>query len=110
MRLPLEVHRIRRTNVLVINIRDAPKDWSTNPAYVYIGRSNKYGNPIKADRACPVCDARHNFPSETLACYEVWLLRKLRKEPNFLKPLVGKILVCFCKPKPCHGNVIIKYL
>ena len=99
----------------VINISKAPKDWLSDSTYAYIGRAGnglpgKYGNPIRADRACPICDMHHDYPGATLACYEVWLVRKLQKDPDFLKPLQGKILVCFCKPKPCHGNIIAKYV
>ena len=100
---------------MLLNISKAPKNWLEDSRYAYIGRAGnglpgKYGNPIRVGKACPVCDARHDFPGETLACYEIWLARKLRRDPDFLKPLQGKILVCFCKPKPCHGDIILKFL
>lgn len=99
----------------VINISKAPKDWVSDSRYVYIGRAGhglpgKYGNPIKVGRACCICDELHEQPGDTLVCYEKWLIQKLQLDPDFLKPLIGKILVCFCKPRPCHGDIICKFL
>lgn len=61
---------------------------------VYIGRGSPYGNPyvigIDGTRA-EVCD---RFEREIL--------------PNLdIEPLRDKDLVCFCKPKRCHGDSIM---
>ena len=31
-------------------------------------------------------------------------------DPYWLKPLVGKDLVCWCAPKPCHADVILELI
>ena len=104
----------------VINIKVAPVGWRDNPNYVYIGRNDhrspgKWGNPIPLymDAKCPYCSERHTKPGETLPCYEIYLADRIKKDAAFRADFIklrGKVLVCFCKPKPCHGDVIIKLL
>lgn len=80
----------------VYNKRDnnAPKD------AVYIGRGSPWGNPFKIgadgnrDEVCDKFEAYLNSHPE--------LKRRVQEE------LVGKNLVCFCKPARCHGDAILK--
>lgn len=106
----------------VINIRNAPAGWETNPQYVYIGRggrghSGMYGNPHPVGTRCLVCSppiqGKNIQPvihsrEETLSLYEAWLREEI-KNPTYashVKALYGKTLVCFCKPNPCHGDIL----
>jgi hypothetical protein len=64
---------------------------------VYIGRPSKWGNPfeigIDGDRAT------------VIEKYREYILNK----PELLKclpELKNKVLGCWCKPKPCHGDVL----
>lgn len=73
---------------------------------IYIGRPSKYGNPfileVDGDRD-EICD-KHLADLRTMNPKEL---------SKFLKPLVGKKLGCFCKPKRCHGDnflILIKEL
>ena len=92
----------------VINIKYAPKGWIDNRDYVYIGRSGHgldgyFGNPIQ----------RSGGVGSTLKKYEQFLRDTLSHDPDYrgrVKDLYGKTLVCFCKPKPCHGDILIKYV
>ena len=103
---------------MVININSAPQGWQEDSEYVYIGRAGKrfagyFGNPIDANSRwdCLVCGERHTNGGDTLVCYETWLREKIENDfvyKNKVKELNGKILVCFCAPKPCHGNVLEK--
>jgi len=100
---------------MVVNIRCAPRGWERNARYAYIGRAGRgmgghWGNPVAKDRLCGECGETHHSGGSTLGCYERWLQRRLAQEPTYLEPLRGKILVCFCKPGPCHGDVIERYL
>jgi hypothetical protein len=64
---------------------------------VYIGRGSPWGNPFVIGQDGTrdgVCD---RFEREVLPTLD-------------LKPLIGKDLVCFCAPKRCHGDSIIKAL
>lgn len=77
---------------------------------VYIGRaghgqSGYYGNPIKRNY-----DER---PGSTLARYKKYFDARLQTDPLFkerIKALKGLKLGCFCKPNPCHGDIIAAYV
>ena len=82
------------------------------------GESGYFGNPIKLNKACGYCGEKHTHPSDTPGCYEEYLKERLEPhsgkenlefQKEFLK-LKGKRLACFCKPKPCHTDIMIKYL
>ena len=93
----------------VIHINWAPKEWSDNPNYVYIGRaghgmSGYFGNPVKVEGG---------KRGSTLKLYRKYLEHRLMTDDEFcerVKELKGKTLVCFCKPKPCHGDILIEYI
>ena len=86
------------------------------PADVYIGRAGKgrdgyWGNPIAIGRPCPVCGVIHRENGSTLNCFRRWLWTKMKTDASFtsrLRELHDKDLVCFCKPNPCHGDVLLE--
>lgn len=62
---------------------------------VYIGRGSPWGNPFKIGvdgTRKEVCD---RFEKEILPSLDI-------------RSLIGKDLVCFCKPLRCHGDSILK--
>lgn len=67
---------------------------------VYIGRGSTWGNPYvigqDGDRS-EVCDKYIAYVSSNQN-----LIAKVKRE------LAGKDLVCFCKPKQCHGDYLLK--
>ena len=86
-------------------------DWNSDPNHVYIGRNmshhvagalgSKWGNPFKAKKK------NKNSLKRCLKRYE----DHIRKNPNLFNAVVeleGKELGCWCKPSPCHGDVLIK--
>jgi hypothetical protein len=66
---------------------------------VYIGRGSKWGNTfrigIDADRAA------------VIARYECWL-RNQHHLLWALDELRGHDLLCFCAPKACHGDLLLR--
>lgn len=72
---------------------------------VYIGRPGLFGNPYEmseeADRKRVIDEFRKYF-AERIKTDE-----EFRKAVEALR---GKVLGCYCKPKPCHGDVIAQYL
>jgi len=49
----------------------------------------------------------------SIELYRQWFERKLREDAEFaerVEELRGKKLGCWCKPKACHGDVILEYL
>lgn len=100
----------------VVNIYKIPKDWKKDPIYVYIGRPGKgeegyFGNPIEIGKECPLCKEIHAESGDTLACCEIHLRKRVAEDVKFrvrVRGLTGHKLVCFCKPKPCHGDLLAK--
>lgn len=104
-----------KDKILVVNKH---KHQST-PNDVYIGRGSILGNPftgsknIKQTKALYQCSSRE----EAVEKYREYLLEKIKNKDkaicNELNRLYKKIkdgetiyLVCFCKPKKCHGDVV----
>jgi hypothetical protein len=71
---------------------------------VYIGRGSSFGNPFKV--------GKDGTRKEVIEKYREWFYKKLRNErfSREVNKLRGKRLGCFCKPEPCHGDVIVEYL
>ncbi len=72
---------------------------------VNIGRPGLFGNPFpiwkfKSRKDCIVAFKKYFYD-------RIKHDRKFKKEVLALK---GKVLGCWCKPKACHGDVIIEYL
>jgi len=69
---------------------------------VYIGRpSSKWKNPYLI--------GKDGSRKEVIEKYRKYLLSN-KKLLNDLHELEGKILGCWCKPKPCHGDVLVKFV
>jgi hypothetical protein len=94
----------------VIHIKDAPTGWKTNPEYVYIGRWNVklelpasiFHNPFYMtgeDERQEACDSFDKHFNE----------REELKE-QAIADLADKTLVCFCKPKRCHGDTLVNFV
>jgi hypothetical protein len=83
---------------------------------VYIGRAGRggkgfFGNPILRNKKCRLCNELHVEQGSTLSCYKRYLDRRLEVDEEFrecVKQLKGKVLGCFCPPKPCHGDILIR--
>lgn len=74
------------------------------PYDVYIGRGSLWGNPFPIDES--VGDTRE----VVIEKYRQHLFQQVKRGevsiPQLLE-LDGKTLGCFCKPKACHGDVIV---
>lgn len=76
----------------VVNLNQEPYD-------VYIGRPSKWGNPYVI--------GKDGTRSEVIAKYREYVMNN----PELMESLVelrGKILGCYCKPKACHGDVLVE--
>lgn len=75
--------------------------WRTDDRFVFIGRGSKWGNPFVITKDCDRAAA--------IRSYEEWITagdgRHLLSD---LPELVGKVLVCYCKPAACHGDVLAR--
>jgi len=70
------------------------------PDAVYIGRGSIYGNPFVIDK--------HGDRDEVCEAYESMLFSNQELLAKVRKNLRGKDLVCFCSPKRCHGDTLLR--
>ena len=66
---------------------------------VYIGRPGIWGNPFNI--------GRESTREDVIELYRNWI----KTQPhliNRLPELKGKILGCWCKPRACHGDVLLE--
>ena len=64
---------------------------------VYIGRGSMWGNPFVIGKHGTRDDVCDRFEAEILPTLDI-------------EPLRGKHLICFCAPKRCHGDAILRAL
>jgi len=68
---------------------------------VYIGRGGPWGNPFII--------GKDGSRAEVIAKYRACLWHHINDDKAFMREVAalhGKDLVCFCKPAPCHGDVL----
>ncbi len=80
------------SNLRVVNVRKEPCD-------IYIGRGSIWGNPYHI--------GKDGTREEVIEKYRNYILSN-----NFLmsrlSDLRGKKLGCYCKPKLCHGDILVQ--
>jgi hypothetical protein len=67
--------------------------------HVYIGRPSKWGNRFVV--------GRDGARGECIELYERWLLEN-EALMAALAQLRGKVLGCWCAPRTCHGDVLVR--
>lgn len=90
---------------------------SGKPYDVYIGRpvrgikGSDWQNPYKEDKSSEVRDGTRE---EVIEKFERDLRNGGPRTPpgliDRLPELKGKVLGCWCAPKPCHGEVLLRML
>lgn len=73
-----------------------------------IGRPSIWGNPY-SHKEGTLAIYKTNSREESINKYREYLLNN-EELMNKLPELEGKVLGCWCKPKPCHGDIIIELL
>jgi hypothetical protein len=70
------------------------------PEAMFVDRRTQWGNPYEmfseADRD-KVCNQ-----------FEAYATDRLQREPDWLEPLRGKDLICWCAPKRCHASTLAR--
>ena len=98
--------------IKVVNVKD-------NLEGQYIGRAKKglyHGSPLGS----PFVIGRDGTRAQCIAKYRVWLWREIKKKGpvyyelqrllQLLNETGSLTLVCWCKPYPCHGDIITSCL
>lgn len=97
--------------------RQRKAGWRKPANSVYVGRPGKWGNPYTVG-------SRHKFrdvdggeefegtivdDKGAVSFFRKYAVERSQREPDWLKPLVGKNLLCWCKPGAlCHADVLIE--
>ena len=88
---------------MVVNLRTEDFDR-------YIGRKGRGWNGYFGN---PVCRRKTDTRGATLDSFRAYFYKRLETDDEFrrlVNELKGLRLGCFCKPNPCHGDVIAEYL
>jgi hypothetical protein len=77
---------------------------------IYIGRPSEWGNPFThiKDRQTQAKFLTKNR-EEAISKYREWIIQQPHLMEK-LESLRGKVLGCWCKPKSCHGDILIELL
>jgi hypothetical protein len=67
---------------------------------VYVGRPSVWGNPFPM----------HSESERDAVCdkFEAYAVERFERNPEWLDPLVGKDLVCYCTPRRCHAETLLR--
>lgn len=74
---------------------------------VYIGRPSKWGNPFHVDPMVMRGPNGEAARRKVIAAFEQWVQKQPRLMAS-LHELRGKTLGCYCAPKACHGDVLLR--
>lgn len=66
---------------------------------IYIGRGSPYGNPYVI--------GKNGTREECIAKFEA-LIRANSHLVTHIKQLRGRDLLCYCAPRACHGDILLK--
>ncbi len=80
----------------VIHKRDAYKFNDV----VYVGRPTKWGNPFVI--------GKDGTRKEVIAKYRAYVQANPQLLAAVKRELKGRTLSCWCKPKACHGDVLLQ--
>ena len=99
------------------------------PREIYIGRSGAQNNMLTTDAGRPgwlgnpftereldrtQASVQVKTRKDAITRFEVAFLEKIENDPGFRDAVLAipgdAVLVCWCKPKACHGDVIAKWL
>jgi ribonuclease HI len=104
-----QVISIRKKNLIKLGYENLV-EWTKNKNHIYIGCNLSYVRGAVASKwKNPYREKKSVETDESLQKYEEYI-KNNKNLYNCLDELDGKILGCWCKPKPCHGDILIKLL
>ena len=86
----------------VVNMKDSEYD-------VYIGRGSKWGNPYTHKKTKTKAEFVVETRAEAISKYREYILNN-NELMDSLDELKGKKLGCYCKPKSCHGDILVELI
>mgnify|MGYP003612039946 CR=1 FL=1 len=96
-----------KTKLIPVQITKVVNKQVTENYDMYIGRGTPWGNPFA------IGHGEGPDRSDVIDKYKEFFKSKISSDESFKRGILGMRglrLACFCKPAPCHGDVIAKYL
>lgn len=99
----------------LVNFHDVKAHWDPDiqrwdsEEYVYIGRNNAAYNLPHSPWANPYPIKAESERVNAIRQYREYIIPLASSALN-IETLRGKTLVCWCSPKPCHGDVLLELL
>lgn len=82
------------------------------PIVVHIKRANNMTNVVAVDRSSdwgnPFIMHTESMRDHVCEQFERYAKWRLIHEPEWLAPLRGKNLACWCAPKRCHAETLLR--
>jgi hypothetical protein len=78
------------------------------PGAVYVGRPTVFGNPFTHTANGTKAQFRVATRDEAVDRFEAWLLAQPALVALAKQQLRGKDLVCWCAPRRCHADVLLR--
>jgi len=100
----------------VVNVKGMK---ANDPAVTYCGRSfggwveSPLHNPFRKGQKCQRCGKLHGNPQDTIPCYRAYLQEQVLLNNQVILAALNSltedsVLGCWCKPNPCHCDVVIE--
>lgn len=99
----------------ITNFKRYGSIWALNQAFgdrwAYIGRANSYAGLPQSPLANPFRVKDFGGRGKTLPHYRYWLWERIQAGDTAVLEALraideSSVLVCYCKPGPCHGDVV----
>ncbi len=74
---------------------------------VYVGRPSKWGNPF-SNKSGTLASFQVLTVEDAVDAYEQWIMTQPELVTAAKQELKGKTLGCWCSPRPCHGDVLLR--
>lgn len=93
--------------------RKRVKGWRKPPDVVSVSRPGRYGNPFRVGERYEDYGQPGVYFTATLEncleLFEAYAVGRALGEPEWLEPLRGKDLACWCKEgERCHADILIQ--
>jgi hypothetical protein len=101
--------------------RRRTKGYRLPPDAIYVGRPSRWGNPHRIGAPdYPWCMQTVSFAAERIVAgpldagaaryhFRLTAVDRLTREPDWLAPLRGRDLACWCPlDQPCHADVLLE--
>lgn len=88
---------LNRRGPLPVDLRNA----------VYVGRPSKWGNPF-SHLSGTLAQYKVESRDEAVSAHRWWFLWNAELVKAARRELRGKDLICWCKPKSCHADILLE--